>query len=53
MLDIIIPQHFLFASKATLLHDKQMEINPQLSRHQIGKEGRGSREAEVETNDRT
>ena len=50
---IIIPQNFLFSSKTTLLSDKQLEVNSQLSRHEVGKEGRSSREVEVETNERT
>lgn len=52
MLCITNSQNFLFASKATLLSDKQLELHFQLSRQGVGKEERGSREAEVERNER-
>lgn len=52
MLCIINSQSFLFASKATLLSDKQLELHFRLSRQGVGKEERGSREVAVERNER-
>lgn len=49
---IIILKILPFASKATLLSDKKLQINSQVSRHGIGKVGSGIRESEVEVNER-